>query len=274
MTHAQKIAQWIGRGKTGIEIGAGTSPLPISDPVPIYIDCFREFGHAACRADYYGQATALPFHDHSLDYVASSHVLEHVANPVAALAEWYRVLRPGGIIYLVVPDRRHTWEHGRPVTAVEHLLADFTAHTTACDATHIDEFVQTADWNQFSPETPADAVPAKKAEYARGMHEAVARGEDINIHFHTFEANMVRALIETLQTWPVRRFRWELVDLVEQFPRDNPNGILAVVRVRKTWSERAAADWFHAQHHGDPQAALRADARPFTNVASNPSGTR
>src|SRR6185503_5259726 len=111
MTHEEKIAHWIGAGKVGTEIGPGATPVPGLEPPPIYVDCFKEFGAAPNRADFYGHACALPFHDHSLDYVLASHVLEHVANPVAALAEWYRVVRPDGIIYLIVPNRLSTFDH-------------------------------------------------------------------------------------------------------------------------------------------------------------------
>ena len=108
MKHEEKVQQWIGLGKTGTEIGPGAAPVPGFDPRPIFVDCFKSFGTAPNFADYYGHAGALPFHDHTLDYVVASHVLEHVANPIAALAECYRVIRPGGILYLVVPDRRAT----------------------------------------------------------------------------------------------------------------------------------------------------------------------
>ena len=204
MTHEEKIAQWIGTGKVGTEIGPGSSPVPGLDPAPIYVDCFKTFAAAPCRADYYGHACALPFHDHSLDYVLASHVLEHVANPVRALAEWYRVVRPGGFIYLIVPDRRATWEHARELTPVDHMIDDFVRGTTAVDATHIDEFVFQADWSIFSPETPAEDVPAKQAELARTMHWAVEHGEEINIHFHTFEPSNLRELLERLSRGAIR----------------------------------------------------------------------
>jgi SAM-dependent methyltransferase len=51
---------------------------------------------------------ALPFGDASFDVVLSNHVIEHVggeAEQVAHLAEARRVLRPGGILYLAVPNR-------------------------------------------------------------------------------------------------------------------------------------------------------------------------
>lgn len=272
MTHEEKIAQWIGPGKIGTEIGAGDAPLPGLEPRPIYVDCYKSFGAMECLADYYGHATSLPFHDHSLDYVIASHVLEHVGNPVAALAEWYRVLRPGGIIYLVVPNRRVTWDRARPLTTVDHMLDDFVARTTAADATHIDDFVNNVDWSQWCPSIAAEDVPAKKIEIAQILHDTVARGESINLHFHTFETENVRELFERLTTWRVQRFNWELVDMETKFPAKNPDGVLAVVRVLKGWRARADAEAFRLRTGGDRRAVVRDDAQPFAEWAARTEG--
>lgn len=48
-------------------------------------------------------AEALPFPDASLDLVILDNVLEHVTDRPGTLAEISRVLRPGGILYLVTP---------------------------------------------------------------------------------------------------------------------------------------------------------------------------
>lgn len=274
MTHEEKIARWLppGTGRRGVEIGPGTAPVPGLDPRPLYVDCFKAFGRDANLADYYGHACALPFHDHSLDYVVASHVLEHVANPIAALAEWVRVVRPGGVIYFVVPNRRATWDRTRELTPVAHLLEDFARGTTACDATHIDEFAFGLDWDLYAPGTPADEVAARRAELARGLRETVARGEDINLHFHTFEPCTVRELIETLADRPHPRFAWELLDLVDGFPRDTPSGVLAVLRVHHGWLARAQAEAFRIRTGDDPRAALRPDAEPFAAWAARTAG--
>lgn len=50
----------------------------------------------------------LPFGDDSFDVVISNHVIEHVgdrAQQVSHLRELRRVLKPGGIVYLAVPNR-------------------------------------------------------------------------------------------------------------------------------------------------------------------------
>lgn len=43
--------------------------------------------------------------DGRFDFVYSSHTLEHMPDPAAALREWWRVVRPGGHLILYVPHR-------------------------------------------------------------------------------------------------------------------------------------------------------------------------
>jgi len=38
------------------------------------------------------------------DYVFSAHCLEHMHDPRAALREWWKLVRPGGFLFFVVPD--------------------------------------------------------------------------------------------------------------------------------------------------------------------------
>ena len=54
-----------------------------------------------------GDVEELPFADASFDAVLSTHVAEHLARPEAAFGEMARVLRPGGRLLLLTPNRRH-----------------------------------------------------------------------------------------------------------------------------------------------------------------------
>jgi SAM-dependent methyltransferase len=42
--------------------------------------------------------------DESYHFVYSSHTLEHVRDPVETLANWWRILKPGGYLIVAVPD--------------------------------------------------------------------------------------------------------------------------------------------------------------------------
>jgi len=52
-----------------------------------------------------GDATCLPFADASFDRIIASEVVEHIDDDENALAELFRVLRPGGVIAVTIPAR-------------------------------------------------------------------------------------------------------------------------------------------------------------------------
>lgn len=52
-----------------------------------------------------GSLLKLPFTDDFFDYVISSDVIEHTPDPLAAVKELIRVLKPGGKICITVPNR-------------------------------------------------------------------------------------------------------------------------------------------------------------------------
>ncbi|MDI1276635.1 class I SAM-dependent methyltransferase [Methylobacter sp.] len=59
-------------------------------------------------------ATRLSYADDSVDRLIATHVLEHLSNPVNVLKEWNRVVRPGGVISIVLPcDPGLLWRLGR-----------------------------------------------------------------------------------------------------------------------------------------------------------------
>jgi SAM-dependent methyltransferase len=58
--------------------------------------------------------SSITFSDASVDVVISNHVLEHVPDDQKAIAETYRVLKPGGFAILTVPQnwaRDQTYEN-------------------------------------------------------------------------------------------------------------------------------------------------------------------
>lgn len=77
----------------GIDIGCGDDPLDILKGSLIKWDVAQ------------GDAELLQgVGDQSLDFVYSSHCLEHLKNVENALQNWCRVIKPGGYLYFTVPD--------------------------------------------------------------------------------------------------------------------------------------------------------------------------
>lgn len=89
----------------GIEIGSGGKPLPgLQSKQVDLVDDYNGFKY---HVDYLSPADDLNFaEDNSLDYIVHSNMLEHLANPVKALLEWHRALKPTGILYMIIPDKR------------------------------------------------------------------------------------------------------------------------------------------------------------------------
>jgi SAM-dependent methyltransferase len=59
--------------------------------------------HNTDAIDIFSPLHEIPVPDGHFDAILCNAVLEHVRNPVEVLAEFRRVCRPGGILYLVVP---------------------------------------------------------------------------------------------------------------------------------------------------------------------------
>ncbi len=83
----------------GIDIGAGPDPL----------NHYSEFfpGMRSCRSwdlpD--GDAQHMPgIANSSIDFVHSSHCLEHMVDARLAFGRWLQIVRPGGHLVVVVPD--------------------------------------------------------------------------------------------------------------------------------------------------------------------------
>lgn len=77
----------------------------------------------------------LPFTDGYADTIFSSHLLEHIVDHEAALADWWRVLKPGGVLILYLPHADWYPNRGMPGSNPDHKHdfrnADLTRAMTA-----------------------------------------------------------------------------------------------------------------------------------------------
>ena len=67
------------------------------------------------------------------------------ATALKTVEEWLRVLKKGGAILLILPDRRYTFDRRRGVTTIEHLEEDLQQNISETDLTHLDEILELHD---------------------------------------------------------------------------------------------------------------------------------
>jgi ubiquinone/menaquinone biosynthesis C-methylase UbiE len=107
----------------GALAGTGASVIGIDHDPRMLAEAGRR--HPAVRLRE-GDAHDLPLDTGSVDRVRTDRVLQHVADPAAAIAEARRVLRPGGVLGMAEPD----WDTlvvAGPDLAVGRVFARFVA---------------------------------------------------------------------------------------------------------------------------------------------------
>lgn len=119
-------------GLQGIEIGASAhNPFNISgckfvDRYESMDTVFKREELKICGEaivpDFVAPGDALPFEDSSLDYVLTSHVLEHFYDTIGTMKEWIRVVKNNGIIFFVFPHKERTFDKDRDRTPLSELI--------------------------------------------------------------------------------------------------------------------------------------------------------
>lgn len=145
-------------GLSGLELGAsshnpfGVNALNVAPKFDekFYTDHQVKMGETPTPIDLYGEATQIPVKDHSQDFVLSSHVFEHIPNPILALLEWQRVIKPGGYVVMVVPQPNALLGDNRPLSTYEQLIQAYqenwtveTAPPGSCYSDHYWKFTAT-----------------------------------------------------------------------------------------------------------------------------------
>jgi SAM-dependent methyltransferase len=114
----------------GIEIGASAHNRFYLDAINVdrwgtldtpYKRYERSLALHTAKVDIVAEGDDLPFEDDAVDFVFSSHVIEHFPDPIRALYEWVRVARR--YVVLIAPHRDRTFDADRPLSTVDELLA-------------------------------------------------------------------------------------------------------------------------------------------------------
>ncbi|MCX6060739.1 MAG: methyltransferase domain-containing protein [Campylobacterales bacterium] len=125
----------------------------------------------------------------SYDFLLSSHVLEHIANPIKALHEWKRIIKTNGYLILLVPHKDGTFDHQRPTTTLDHLIQDYQNDIGEDDLTHLEEILQLHD---FSKDSGSGSYENFKLRSENNLHNRA-------LHHHVFNTLLLAKLIDYAQ---------------------------------------------------------------------------
>jgi SAM-dependent methyltransferase len=196
---------------SGVEVGALNAPLEVRPNVMVkYADLHET---EPLRSDYAPDLISdlesmAGIDDASQNFVIANHVLEHVENPLRALRSVNRVLQPGGIAFIALPDKRYTFDKRRAVTPLAHLIRDFEEGPGWSAGIHY------LDW--------AENVEGLRGKEAEDRASILLSTHD-NIHFHVWDFVAMKEMFSYVQS---------ITDLTVQHSRQNRSECIWIVSRR------------------------------------------
>jgi SAM-dependent methyltransferase len=183
----------------GLEIGALHAPLVVPSHVRVrYVDRIaveelrREYPELAdeelVQVDVIDDGEVLAtVPDGSVDFIVANHFLEHCEDPIGTIEVHLRKLKPGGVLFYAVPDKRYTFDFRRPVTPLEHMILD---HEDGPDRSRRDHY---EEWSRLVPE-----VLPPEEQAVREAHELEASRYSIHMHVWT-QAEFLQLILHCKQ---------------------------------------------------------------------------
>jgi len=193
-----------------LEIGAFTAPTVSPNEANIkFLDCFsttelvEKVRHSGgdpsavvevdyvCRDDNYVAVIKDTF-----DVIIANHVFEHIDHSIRWLQMMRTMLHQDGILFLVLPDKKYSFDKFRPDTPVSHLLFEYLAEGQDVSTIHNFETALYYDLGYIGssndPNQKLDLENLKRAIRPShpGVHRHVFQAE-------TFEDRLMRPLLFT-----------------------------------------------------------------------------
>jgi hypothetical protein len=121
----------------GFEVGPGRRPTVVPNGCRVtYVDRFT-FDQAQtgsfinmtndgfAKISYHeGMDSLKSIPDYSQDFGIACHVIEHCPNTIRAIRTACKKLKRGGVLFLVIPNKKVTFDVNRQTTSLEHFIAD------------------------------------------------------------------------------------------------------------------------------------------------------
>jgi SAM-dependent methyltransferase len=171
---AREVLAWHYLYGNGLEIGAAYQPLAVPPEVRVtYVDRmtveelrshYPDLAEMIIPVDLVDDGERLTtVADESQDFIIANHFLEHCEDPIGAIGSHLRKLKPGGILFYAVPDKRYTIDYRRRLTSIEHMVSDHEQGPERSRAEHYEEWERVVDGSRAATDLEA-------AGYSIHMH--------------------------------------------------------------------------------------------------------
>jgi len=147
------------------------------------------------------------------DFYIANHLIEHLVNPIRFLQRISRIMKPGALLYLAVPDKNHTFDVNRVLTTREHLWQDFIDDVEKISIEHLNDYILNKTkahidsarraWMYFEN----DKLPWNPLK----RHKVYALHRERSIHVHVWSYMSFDAFL----SWIISKINLDL-DVIEQ----------------------------------------------------------
>ena len=143
----------------------------------------------------------------SFDYVVSSHNFEHLSNPIKFLQGCSKILKPGGMVSMAVPDHRTCFDFFRPLTMLTDWLAAYIEdrerptpfqnfHHAAYFASYDDGIRRDTSFFRFSPVEHVAGPPNLQDVFQDLMGRVTRKTEEyVDAHCSAFTPASIELLL-------------------------------------------------------------------------------
>jgi SAM-dependent methyltransferase len=266
----------------------------------------RPFVNDIVEVDYVVEGTqsisAVVGKEAPFDYVIAAHVIEHIPNLVGWLQDIAKVLRPGGILSLVIPDKRFTFDVNRTTTEVSELVDAYLRHLRNPSVKQMYDFFSRVVTIDGSVDTAA--IWAGTADYSttfrtdvpdphvaayRTCVEQVHLGHFVDVHCHLFTPSSFLDVCEALGRLDLMPFEIvhfspteingleffvsmkKLPDFPDQEARDRHRRAEQTNLQRLREAPSDSSDWDLAHASCSSKAPLRTDSDTIRGSGASPT---
>ncbi len=221
-------------GLNGIEIGASSQNPFGLEKTGAYANVDFKADHGThwqmnkslepAKVNIVASGDDLPFKDESLDYVVSSHAIEHFFDPIKTIKEWFRVVKKGSYVIMIVPHKQRTFDKLRDITQAQELLDRHSGKLTldSYAVVSLEQYAKDTSMQLDSSDLPAKMlIQIENNVIPDGYVSVYEREEIMYTHWSVWDTQSFVDLCQKMQ--------WNIVE-VQDYDDKVGNGFLIVLQ--------------------------------------------